>query len=286
MNEEMMDEELKELFRGLEEQGWDPQLCDTPVPLFDNPVKCGNPTEIGDVVGEEVMMPRKWTTLNSTFMATVEGQSMKDADILEGDKVKVETAHTYHDGDILLLSIDGAYTLKAYCVDEEGTPWLVPQNPTFRAFPLHERQNVVVHGVVKEVIKLTPRISYRSCIKIINDVKMDMMKEREITPDRVTTAIRRIADEIEVARYWYAVYRVLVDKGVVMLNDFDTFCTMVKDAVPDHEHLPTSDEMQRLAVDSFAKPVSRWKPSDAPVKGKRFKDYLKLAQRMTELLDE
>jgi len=45
-----MNDELKELFRELEEQGWKPMLCDTPVPVFDNKVMCGVPNGIGDIV--------------------------------------------------------------------------------------------------------------------------------------------------------------------------------------------------------------------------------------------
>ena len=36
----MDSEELKEIFKLLEEQGWNPMLCDTPVPFYDNPVSC------------------------------------------------------------------------------------------------------------------------------------------------------------------------------------------------------------------------------------------------------
>ena len=32
-------EEMKEIFKKLKEQGWDPQWCDTPVPLFDSAEK-------------------------------------------------------------------------------------------------------------------------------------------------------------------------------------------------------------------------------------------------------
>ena len=32
-------EEMEEIFKGLKEQGWNPQWCDTPVPLFDSAEK-------------------------------------------------------------------------------------------------------------------------------------------------------------------------------------------------------------------------------------------------------
>ena len=44
----MNEKELKEIFGKLEEQGWMPMLCDTPVGISSSKVKCGLPTEIGD----------------------------------------------------------------------------------------------------------------------------------------------------------------------------------------------------------------------------------------------
>ena len=55
--------------------------------------------------------------------------------------------------------------------------------------------------------------------------------------------------------------------------------------VPEHKPLPTIVEMQRLAVQSFSKPVAMWRADNAPVKGKRFKDYLHIAQRTKALLE-
>ena len=54
----MTEQELKEIFKLLEEQGWKPMLCDTPVPFYDSEVPCGPPNGVGDVVCEIAMMPR------------------------------------------------------------------------------------------------------------------------------------------------------------------------------------------------------------------------------------
>ena len=78
-----MTDELKELFRKLEEQGWEPMLCDTPVPVFDTKVMCGTPNDLGDIVADGMMLlPGAWTKPDNTFISTVYGDSMKDADIL------------------------------------------------------------------------------------------------------------------------------------------------------------------------------------------------------------
>lgn len=281
----MNEQELKETLELLEKQGWNPLLCDTPVPFYDSPVKCGEPAMIGDVVDSVKMIPKEFLEMQPEFFVTVQGDSMKDADILSGDSVKIVTNQQIHDGDIVLVRIDGEFTLKSYCEDEDGEPWLVPQNTAYDAFPLKKSQNIWVLGIVREVIKKAPRISYRACMKLINKAKQKQAEPREITPLQVSQAIREIAPLIEFARQWYAVYRAMADLNIVREDDFDTFIDMVWTEVPNHKSLPTRLEMQRMAVQSFAKPVILWKADNAPVQGKRYNDYQKIAQRMTEILE-
>ena len=280
-----MNEEMKELFRELEEQGWEPMLCDTPVPYFDNKVMCGTPNGLGDIIADdEMMLPGAWTKPDRTFISTVQGDSMKDADILEGDKVVVEKTQNYQDGDIVLVSLDEAYTLKAFCHDDDGLPWLVPMNADYKPFPLNTYQDIRVEGVTRRIIKMSPRVNYNSCISRIKAIKPKYIKVKEVSLDVARKAIKKIALEIEVARHWFAVYRILVETKVVKSKDYDAFCEMVKSEVPDHEYLPNRVEMQRLDVQSFAKPVSKWDVNDAPVQGKRFYTYFNIALRMKELL--
>ena len=47
-----------------------------------------------------------------------------------------------------------------------------------------------------------------------------------------------------------------------------------------------ADELQRMALLSFRKPVRQWTPKDAPVKGKRFKDYQQIGLQMLTLLED
>jgi repressor LexA len=130
-------EELKDIFKALEEKGWQPMLCDTPVPFFDNPVSCGSPTDVGDILQDTTMLPKEFLSMQPEFVVKVMGESMKDAGIMEGDSVKVVTSTRFHDGDIVLVMVDGEITLKCYCEDEDGIPWLVPQNADYDAFPLN-----------------------------------------------------------------------------------------------------------------------------------------------------
>ena len=280
----MNEQELKEILRELEEQGWTPLVCDTPVPFYDTAVKCGQPTEVYGEKSDDMIFPKDLLTMKPEFTICAKGDSMKDANICQGDVVEVVCDGSLKDGDIVLASIDGESTIKTYCEDEEGCIWLLPQNSEYNAIPLKDKVNVRIIGRIRKIIKDAPRMSYRECLKLIRNAKMSMAETHEIPQQRVAWVLREIAPMVKIARQWYAVYRAMADKNVVKEEDYETFCEMVKAEVPRHEHLPSCDELQRLAMLSFTKPVRCWNGENAPVRGKRFNDYLMIANKTIELL--
>ena len=42
----MTEQELQEIIALLGVQGWNPQVCDTPVPVYDSAVPCGKPSDV------------------------------------------------------------------------------------------------------------------------------------------------------------------------------------------------------------------------------------------------
>lgn len=280
----MTNEELKELFCDMEEKGLDPMLCDTEVPMYDSPVPCGEPNTCYGESVETVLLPKELLSMHPEFMIPVKGDSMKDAGIVAGDVVKVIADVMPLDGDIVLACIEGEYTLKTYYEDEDGQRWLVPQNEAYNPILLDGSKMVKIYGRVKEIVKMAPRVASRLCSRAVKKMKMAMKESHEISQQQVSYTIREIAPMVTIARLWYAVYRIMADYNVVEEEDFDTFIIKVETEVPHHEHLPSKTELQRLAVQSFAKPVSKWKPDNAPVKGSRYKLYVSVANRTEELL--
>ena len=278
--------DFEKLLESLEKAGWHPMLCDTPVPRFDNTVEAGVPTGVGDVVEDMIMLPKELLSMQPEFVVQVRGESMKDAGINNGDSVRVVASRTARDGDIVLALLDGDLTIKTYCEDEDGQPWLVPRNEDFEAFPMSDYDQVSIIGTVVDVIKHSPHVNYRTCIQAIRDAKRKEPQGRAFTPAEVSAAIRQVAARVESGRQWYAVFRVLVDVKFLDSTDFEAFCEMVRNEVPEHSSLPTRVEMQRMAVQSFKRPVAMWSEANAPVQGKRFKDYVKVAQRMQDLLGD
>ena len=248
------------------------------------PVRCGKPTGIGNVPPGMRLLPSKLLSWQPEFTVLVQGDSMSDVDILEGDHALIRSDRLARDGDIVLTYIDDDFTLKTFCHDEEGRPWLVPQSKNHKPFPLEEGQDAWIVGVVTAIIKDSPRISYTDCMKKVHAVTQETKAPRAVTKAERMAAIKAVATMVTVGRQWYAVYRAMVDRQAVALEDYDGFVAMVTEAVPEHEHLPKRLELQRLAVQSFTKPVGQWNPLNAPVKGTRYQQYLNIAQRTLELL--
>lgn len=276
---------MKALMAQLERDGWNPKLCDTRVPFYDTSVPCGEPTMVFDDDSDSIVLPKEMLSMMPEFTITVKGDSMKDAGICQGDVLEVVCDRNVHDGEIVLAVIDGESTIKTYCEDDEGRPWLLPCNSRYKPISLDDKYNVNIIGRITKIIKEAPRMSFRECMKLIRSAKQENPENREITQLQISKTIREMASQITIARQWYAVYRAMVDKNIVRENDFEAFCEMIRIEVPQHQHLPVCDELQRLASLSFTKPVRLWNASNAPVQGKRFNDYLKLASRTIELLE-
>ena len=276
-------EELRTLFCDMRSKDLNPMLCDTEVPLYDAAVPCGDPKDCADDFMESVLMPRELLSMHPEFMVTVRGDSMKDAGIGSGDAVRVTAVDMPYDGDIVLARIEGEYTLKTYYVDEDGHTWLVPQNEAFSPILLDGTKQVKICGRVKEIVKKAPRVATRLCAKAVRKMK-EKTEKPCISDEKVGYAIREIAPIITVARLWYAVFRVMVDYNVFGKDHYDSFINRLRKEVPDHEHLPSRVELQRMAIQSFAKPVKQWTADNAPVKIQRFMTYEKIAHQTENLL--
>lgn len=96
-------------------------------------IQAGFPTtveeasEIEKVSLDRLLMRRK----GRTFLLEVQGESMKDAGIFDGDLVVVERGREPLKGDIVVAQIESEYTLKYFNI-EKGRPVLIPANKRFK----------------------------------------------------------------------------------------------------------------------------------------------------------
>lgn len=113
-------------------------------------VKAGLPSEVEELTDtinlEDMLVGKK----ELTFMLTVDGDSMIDAHIEEGDMILVERATVARDGDIVIAEVDGEYTLKYY-KNKNGKVWLLPANSKYK--PIYPTESLNVVAKLKAVIR-------------------------------------------------------------------------------------------------------------------------------------
>lgn len=113
-------------------------------------VKAGLPSEVEEqtdtVSLEDMLIGKK----ELTYMLQVDGDSMLDAHIEEGDMVLVEKTNVARDGDIVIAEVDGEYTMKYY-KNKGGRVWLEPANKNYKSIYPEHSLNVIAK--LKAVIR-------------------------------------------------------------------------------------------------------------------------------------
>lgn len=89
---------------------------------------------------------------NQITFALVEGNSMKDANIIDGDIVVVRNSDTAKNGDIIVAKVDDNYYVKRY-ITIDGNLWLHSENIDFEPILIPPRANFSIFGIVCNVIK-------------------------------------------------------------------------------------------------------------------------------------
>ncbi|MGQ2966009.1 LexA family protein [Methylophilus sp.] len=113
------------------------QLKEVSLPLFQSKVPAGVPAP-ADTDVEEHMDPNRYLIdkEGSTFIVTIQGESMIEAGLLPGDKAVVNKAQLPAIGDIVLAMIDGEFTIKTLAKQKNGDPKLLPANSSGKYQPI------------------------------------------------------------------------------------------------------------------------------------------------------
>lgn len=122
------------------------------VPLFSNRVPAGFPSPADDHVEAELDF-NELLVKNppATFSLRVKGNSMTGAGIFDGDILVVDRSIEARDGLVVVAEYEGGYTVKRL-YRRRGKVRLLPENPEFPVIELKEGQELVVFGVVTNVI--------------------------------------------------------------------------------------------------------------------------------------
>lgn len=203
----------EEAMAWLDSKGVSYKLCDVPIPIMSGKVNCGAPLGIGDETIEGYYyLPKSAVGLHPQVELCAQGDSMIDADIHEGDLLRLEIGACPHDGDIVVAEIDGEYTAKVYFTDVEGRQWLCPMNKRFRPILLTESMNVRISGVVRSIVKQVVRRSFSECQSIVRR----MLEQRQQQGDVMQRLGKAAAEGIHLfwaSSSWAVAYGVARDSG-------------------------------------------------------------------------
>ncbi len=120
--------------------------------LFDGRVPAGFPSPAEDYV-EVPLDLNEFLVQNkaATFLMRVDGDSMKDAGIHDGDLLVVDRAAKPGSGSVVVVALNGEYTVKRLRRTPDGV-WLDPANSRFQPMRVAVDEELHIFGVVRHAI--------------------------------------------------------------------------------------------------------------------------------------
>lgn len=123
------------------------------IPLISSNIQAGFPSPALDFIDLSIDL-NKYVVKHpsSTFYGRVQGDSMKDAGIGDGDLLVIDKGIEPSDGKIAICFIDGEFTLKRIKIDKDEC-WLAPANENYKPIKVSTENNFMIWGIVTFTIK-------------------------------------------------------------------------------------------------------------------------------------
>ena len=125
------------------------------LPFFDLGIKAGFPIPLdNDEKSQEIDLLRMICPHpNASYLIRVEGDSMIDADIHNGDIIIVDKSNrSPTPSEVAVCELNGEYTLKRFEKRNNGEGWLIPANPNYPEIRVTEDDDFSIWGVVTYII--------------------------------------------------------------------------------------------------------------------------------------
>ncbi|MBO4811256.1 MAG: hypothetical protein J5552_06790 [Prevotella sp.] len=279
----MTEKEIQQELERMRTAGLRPMLCDVAVPMADVPVMAGYPAEAGDATANRyVLLPHQLVGRHPMFLIEAEGDSMQNVGIMAGDTLEVQMDMQVADGEVVVAEVDGAYTVKTFYTDDEGTQWLVPENDNYDPILLTGHIWRIV-GKVTGLRRGKPQSSFSTCAKAVmrlrrktaegsdmanskafdnqprNLVFKQFVNRQRIDFAAVRSQVERVVLKQMRHHYeWYAAYRVLLDMGLLEELQLTKFAQQMQVWFPQAPIACKADSLGDYAVGHTSKAFTLW----------------------------
>ena len=130
--------------------------------FYKNPVKAGFPSPAMDYIEERIDLNKELIKHPlATFIIECSGDSMINAFIPPKAKLIIDRSLTAKNGDIVLATINGEFTIK-FLKKNDVRCWLVPANSKYKEIEVTNEMNMQIWGVVTHIISATKEL--RKCM--------------------------------------------------------------------------------------------------------------------------
>ena len=122
------------------------------LPFAEQGIKAGFPSPAQDYVEQTIDLNKILIKHpESTFFARVDGNSMENTFIMDGDIAIVDKSLEPREGCKVVAFIDGDYTMKTIKIGKNEI-YLIPENPDYPTITVTPEQQFLIWGVVTHVI--------------------------------------------------------------------------------------------------------------------------------------
>lgn len=123
------------------------------IPVMSAKVSAGEPTEVGDDIESYNQFPFDlFSKVSDSYIVQVQGNSMIDANIEDGDFLLVDQSLAAENGHIVIVKINGEMTVKRF-VRHDDSVSLIPENSDYESIEATKEDELNIFGVVTRVIK-------------------------------------------------------------------------------------------------------------------------------------
>ena len=121
------------------------------LPLFSSRVPAGFPSPGDDYIDQTLDLNELVKHPSDTFLVKVEGDSMINAGIHDGDILVVDRALEADNNKVVVANLDGELTVKRLSI-KDTTVLLMPDNPKYEPIEIRPLSDFRIMGVVTFVI--------------------------------------------------------------------------------------------------------------------------------------